>query len=138
LCCTLCTLCYQFLLIVLFYCPLWYSLTFICDNVFSNVFVIYGYGLDCIYRILKTLRGHENYAWAFTLTSRPYPYVTKTLKLQCHNDLHKRYSDIRYQNVIITFEVLRYYVFRIRYMQDVVTTYFLTFLLRANMVLMLT
>jgi hypothetical protein len=46
LCCTLCTLCCQFLLIVLFYCPLWYSLTFICDNVFSNVFVTYGYGLD--------------------------------------------------------------------------------------------
>jgi hypothetical protein len=48
LCCTLCTLCCQFLLIVLFYCPLWYSLTFICDNVFSNVFVTYEYGLDNI------------------------------------------------------------------------------------------
>jgi hypothetical protein len=94
--------------------PLRYSLTFICAvpcvlcvasfsglflfllplSVFSNI---------CLSCILCTLCS------AFTLTSRPYPYVTKTLKLQCHNDLHIAYSDIRYQNVIITIEVLRYY-----------------------------
>jgi hypothetical protein len=85
LCCTLCTLCGQFLWIVPF---------FLLLSVFSNI---------CLSCILCTL-----------FTSRPYPYVTKTLKLQCHNDLHKRYSDIRYQNAIITFEVLRYYQDHIR------------------------
>jgi hypothetical protein len=29
-----------------FLLPLWYSLTFICDNVFSNVYVTYEYGLE--------------------------------------------------------------------------------------------
>ena len=59
------------------------------DNVFSNVFVTYGYGLD----------------------------VNVKAQTQC----------LRSGNV-----------FRIRYLQDVVTTYFPTFLLRTDVVLMLT
>jgi hypothetical protein len=66
------------------------------------------------------------------LASRPYPYVTKTLE----NTLSQRRLDANVKAQ--TYFLRSGNVFRIRYMQDVVTTYFPTFLLRTDMVLMLT
>jgi hypothetical protein len=56
--CVLCTLCYQFLWIVYFWLPLWYSLTFICRPVSCVPYVASFSGLyifDCPFGILLRL-----------------------------------------------------------------------------------
>jgi hypothetical protein len=63
-----------------------------------------GVTTTCIYSILNTLPGRNNYVWVFTLASRPYPYVTKTLKSTLSQRLANSVFWIRYQYVQITFD----------------------------------
>jgi hypothetical protein len=58
----------------------------------GNVFRI-RYMQDVVTTYFPTFLLRTDMVLIFTLTSRPYPYVTKTFKLQCHNDLHITYFE---------------------------------------------
>ena len=71
--------------------------------------------------IRRETREKARRSLAFSRVSKPHTHITHMLR-QCTSIVYLRPGN----------------VFRIRYLQDVVTTYFPTFLLRTDMVLMLT